>query len=81
MAEAEFTADHPEDLGGAEGVEAGGGVELERGIAGEGTLARGARITNVWPTRMILPLNPFSFRKEEMLTPQRRAILARVSLG
>jgi hypothetical protein len=44
-----------------------------------GVLPRDVRSAKVWPTRMVLPLNPFSFFIEVTLTPQRWAILARVS--
>jgi hypothetical protein len=44
-----------------------------------GELFRGARSTKVWPARMVLLFNLFSFFIEATLTPQRWAILARVS--
>ena len=53
-------------------VGVGAGVTL-------GLLPRDVRSTKVWPIRMVLPLNPFSFLIEATLTPQRWAILARVS--
>ena len=53
-------------------VGVGAGVTL-------GLLPRDVRSTKIWPTRMVLPLNPFRFFIEATLTPQRRAILARVS--
>jgi len=53
-------------------VGVGAGVTL-------GALPRDVRSTKTWPTRIVLPLNPFSFFIEATLTPQRWAILARVS--
>ena len=53
-------------------VGVGAGVAI--GLTDEGALAREARMTNAWPTKMVLPLNPFSLFREETLTPQRREI-------
>ena len=53
-------------------VGVGAGVTL-------GVLPRDVRSTKTWPTWIVLPLNPFSFFIEATLTPQRWAILARVS--
>jgi hypothetical protein len=53
-------------------VGVGAGVTL-------GALPRDARSTKIWPTWIVLSLNPFSFFIEATLTPQRWAILARVS--
>ena len=67
-----YQGDTPDSMVGV-----GAGVTL--GAPAAGAPPRDVRNTKVRPTRMVLPLNPFIFFIEATLTPQRWAILARVS--